>query len=331
MKIAAPAKLILSGEYSAVFGCPAIACAIDRYVTITTNKTASEDIQFDFPDLNILETASFDSLKELKTRLLERYALFREKKISAHEILNSPSEFVKFAFIRGLDALKATPKGTKFTYHSDIPIGCGLGSSAAIAVGTLLATSHLYGKSLSDETFLTLAQEVENLQHGYSSGIDIHISYHGGSIEYQSMKIKKLTLPNLSFHLIHTGKPKSTTGECVAQVKEHFQNTNIWEDFSDVTHHFLNALLAKQSTIEMMRLNSRLLETIGVVPEKVKAFIRAVEKRGGAAKISGAGSIRGDAAGMLIVSDNIDIYDLCQEFGYSFFDLKGAAHGARIL
>ncbi len=45
------------------------------------------------------------------------------------------------------------------------------------------------------------------------------------------------------------------------------------------------------------------LEEMGVVPAEVRALARRIEAEGGAAKISGAGSLAGPGAGSLLVYD----------------------------
>ena len=51
----------------------------------------------------------------------------------------------------------------------------------------------------------------------------------------------------------------------------------------------------------MIREFEACLEEFGVVPEPVRRIVRQVEERGGAAKISGAGSLAGPGAGSLLV------------------------------
>jgi hypothetical protein len=54
---------------------------------------------------------------------------------------------------------------------------------------------------------------------------------------------------------------------------------------------------------DLIREHQACLEELGVVPEAVRAVVRRVEAEGGAAKISGAGSLAGPGAGSLLVYD----------------------------
>jgi hypothetical protein len=53
-----------------------------------------------------------------------------------------------------------------------------------------------------------------------------------------------------------------------------------------------------------------------VVPAKVQQFIGEMEAQGGAAKICGAGSVLGEAAGMVLVLAERNPAELCQRYGY---------------
>jgi mevalonate kinase len=56
------------------------------------------------------------------------------------------------------------------------------------------------------------------------------------------------------------------------------------------------------------------LEELGTVPPEVRALVRRIEAVGGAAKISGAGSLAGPGAGSLLVYDP----DIERIAGWSF-------------
>jgi mevalonate kinase len=53
--------------------------------------------------------------------------------------------------------------------------------------------------------------------------------------------------------------------------------------------------------VELIRQCGSCLEELGVVPEPVRAAVRRIEAEGGAAKVSGAGSLAGPGAGVLLV------------------------------
>ena len=104
-------------------------------------------------------------------------------------------------------------------------------------------------------------------------------------------------------------------------------------EFSHVTENVDQAIQRddQQLLIESIRHNHQLLVKIGVVPEKVQKFIAEVEKSGGAAKICGAGSIRGDAAGAVLVTPNQDLTDLIQNYRYDAMTIQGELQGARVI
>ena len=100
VKVSAPGKIILSGEHAVVYGYPEILSAIDRRLNIEIEEGGRE--------LNVLP-------KEGK--LLVGYAL----------------ELIRDRL--GIDEVK----NPTVRIDSQIPIGCGLGSSAAFAVALTAA------------------------------------------------------------------------------------------------------------------------------------------------------------------------------------------------
>lgn len=73
-----------------------------------------------------------------------------------------------------------------FAVHirTDLPVGRGMGSSAALAVALVRALAAHAGEALSNETAIDRAQPVEAAFHGNASGLDLALAAHGGTIRY---------------------------------------------------------------------------------------------------------------------------------------------------
>ena len=56
-------------------------------------------------------------------------------------------------------------------------------------------------------------------------------------------------------------------------------------------------------------------------------FIHLSEDKYGAAKITGAGSIRGDGGGMVLIFAESAPAELCAAYGYELLDVEGEARG----
>jgi mevalonate kinase len=112
------------------------------------------------------------------------------------------------------------------------------------------------------------------------------------------------------FRLYNSGTPAESTGAVVSAVcARGEQNPTRFQDLLQtmgrVTDTFGQALRQSQEEVETilscMREFQRCLEELGVVPTTVVRKVRAIEAAGGAAKISGAGSLSGPGAGSLLV------------------------------
>ncbi|OGG24102.1 hypothetical protein A3A79_02810 [Candidatus Gottesmanbacteria bacterium RIFCSPLOWO2_01_FULL_43_11b] len=186
----------------------------------------------------------------------------------------------------------------KLTIHSEILSGYHLGSSAAVAVGVIAATSYFLKKIWNPQLFNQLAYEAEKLQHGNPSGGDNTAVTFGGFIWYRKeleflKSIWQLPIKNklIKFFLIDTGKPKETTGEMVAFVKSQ-NNLQAFLNANEIQTKRLASAIKEgdeNTLIDAIRKGERTLEGIGVVSKKAIPIIRAIEKSGGAAKILGGG------------------------------------------
>lgn len=336
MKVRAPGKLILSGEHAAVYGKPALAMAINRYAEAQATAQLAPIISFDLGDLAYRQALRFASLDRLKERIKGKYRRFLQGEFKIRQVLKKPVELAQFALSLVFDVLNVRPiQGVKIKVQSDIPIGCGMGSSAAIILSVIHALAQHLNLSVAPEVLFRMALEVESLQHGYSSGLDLQISQRGGCLLMKEGEILTRELPQLPFYLVNTGTPRSSTGECVSQAERFFRGSPVAEDFAAVTEAMDLALQAQDQAAFQASIydNHRLLNKIGVVPVKVQHFIREVEAKQGAAKICGAGAVRGERAGIVLVvmEDLLALTELCGNYGYSLIPALAEEQGVHVI
>jgi len=330
----APAKLILSGEYAVLYGGPALAMAVDRYATTTIEEQEQDLITFNFIQLNRVDSKTLTALQTFRLEVEAKYQRFVAGDSNIEQVLENPSLLLQYAFSYFVSVLDlAINHGLVITIDADIPLGCGMGSSAATIISLLHALVSKFAAKVTVHNYCQLARVVENLQHGYSSGLDLFLATHGGCFWLAKQQAEARILPKFPLSLVNSGKPLSFTGECVNEVAKKFASSNIWDEFALQTQSLDQAL--KINAIELfrqaIRANHRLLQTIGVVPEKVSAFVTAIENHGGAAKISGAGSIRGENAGIIMISVDTNVDDLLAQYGYQIMQIHGEENGVTII
>lgn len=329
-KALAPGKLILSGEHAVVYGQPALAMAINRYAEALVSQQQGRLVSFDLLNLKYHKAMTMKALHQLKQRVQVNYDAFLRGDVPIREVIKLPGELAKFAFTHLLEKVNhQLSDGVKLRTHSTIPVGCGMGSSAAMILCVMHALALQQGLELTTEAYLEHARETENLQHGRSSGVDLQVSLQGGCLRFQQGAYQTRQLPQFPLFMVNTGKPQSTTGECVSAVASKINHPALLADFAAVTDA-MDAAISKQSLSEMqhaVRQNHRLLTHIDVVPEKVQQFIQAIEQQGGAAKICGAGAIHGDTAGVILIVAETIPQQICEHFNYQVESITGEPLG----
>ena len=336
MKVYAPGKLILSGEHAVVYGKPALAMAVNRYVCATATPQLLPLVSFDLSDLAYERGLTLTALRRLKSRVKHKYQRFIAGDFKIRDVLHKPVELAQIAFTIFLETLNLKlTQGVKIRVHSDIPIGCGMGSSAATVLSIVHAIAHHLRMELSSEIFYRLGLEAENMQHGHSSGLDLRVSLHGGCIFVNDREITARQIPSLPMFLVNTGAPKTGTGECVAHAAKYFKSSQIGDDFAAVTHAMDHAFQAnnQQEVMRSIKENHHLLTRVGVVPENVQQFIKAIESQDGAAKICGAGAVAGNKAGVVLVVTNQpeQLTELCAKHNYSILPVSGESRGVHVI
>lgn len=315
-----PAKLILSGEHAVLYGAPALSLAIDLPTQCTLDFSASHQakIEIHLPDYQQHQAWSFSQVWQQAEAIAARYHQFQQQQLNIRQVCQSPFDLVLLCLWQ-VNQLCPLNGNWQIEIQSNAWAGRGLGSSAAVIISVLAA---LFKQQQLDnaETLLELAKNIESHQHGQSSGLDPSTILHGGLVRFQRGHALQ-HLPNHRYQawLIDSGEPQSTTGECVAAVKTHFaQNNPIWQAFTECTEQMHQAWLQQntQALKQAIQTNQQLLMQIGVVPQRVAAFIDALQQQNFAAKICGAGSISGEAAGVIMAFGSTDPSELCHAWGY---------------
>lgn len=336
MKVLAPGKLILSGEHAVVYGHPALAMAVNRYVTATATPQQAPHVSFDLSDLSYQRQFSLSTLDAIKNRIKQKYHRFVGGEFKIRDVLQKPVELAQVALSLFFEMLNIKlTQGVKIHIESTIPIGCGMGSSAATVLSIVHAVANHLDMTLTPEMILRLGLEAENMQHGHSSGLDLQVSLHGGCLYIKDGQIHQRNVPAVPMYLVNTGSPASTTGECVESAATYFKTSQIGNEFAAVTEAMDVALQAGniQTVQQTVHANHALLVRIGVVPDMVQQFISSVQTIGGAAKICGAGSIAGDTAGvaLIITEDAAALTDLCARHHYSLLPIMGESRGVHLV
>ncbi len=339
----APAKLILSGEHSILYHCPALSIALPLFSHCHAEFSVNQDnnpnnlvtqFQIDLKDFGRSQYFSHTEWLTKFEQIETRYNQFLANQLSIDQVLNHPEDLIICCIGIFNQQFPLASGNWALSISSEIPVGRGLGSSASIILSVLYALMQSLDEQPEHHNILDLARTIESRQHGKSSGLDPITIQQGGLIEYRmNQPLKSHSFKNLSGWLIDTGEPLSTTGEAVLQVRNNFQgDAELWQQFNSTTSSLLNGLAAQNlaQIQQAITRNQSLLEKIGVVPHVVAEFIaKLTQKFSGVAKVCGSGAVKGNAAGVVLYLSDSEPKSLCEEYGYSYQAISIETLGVR--
>ena len=160
-------KVILIGEHAAVDGFPALALPLkDQSLEISFGEPVSlDDQKFENSDHDLKYQAwnrcwtltIHDRIQILPET--ERTRLSRSLELALQLLLR-----------REISLSDYTPQFIRI--RSRLPLGAGMGGSAAVSAALLRALSSVHGKELSRHEIAALANELDGVFHGRASGLD---------------------------------------------------------------------------------------------------------------------------------------------------------------
>lgn len=339
IRLSAPGKLILMGEHAAVYARPALVAAVGLRLQVEIHRAREAGVRLDLVDLDHRQRVSWRSIHRYTQEARRRWQEHCEDpgEVAFLRVRgDDPAHVVKLALGECQSFLgEDSGPSIHLRLRSRIPVGAGFGSSAAVALAVIVGYLALRGISPEGEELDALALEVERRQHGQPSGVDGATVLRGGVLWASRRDDGRLALTPLvpraaalaGFRVFHTGTPEQSTGEVVAAVRSRVESRRphfeaVLDRMAEATRtlagHLAEAvspaadepgsavpLLCEEldpgAVVRCVREFEAGLEELGVVPPPVRQVIRRVEAAGGAAKISGAGALRGGRAGSLLV------------------------------
>ena len=290
VKASAPAKAILFGEHSVVYGEPAIAAAVNKRVYVNIRKSYTGETIFRAPDLGF----EAELLTEHK-----KYILLKGKPGIIRYILE--------ALYRAHDH---TP--IEITMYSNVPIGSGLGSSAAVTVATLAALYRYHNVYYDKKSLAHDAHMIEKAVQGVASPLDTYVSTYGGIIFFRrANKVEHFNINlNAPFVVGYTTK-HGNTGKMVKEVRNlKVRNpkliNNVISSMGYLTNQAKNAIYKRDFNKlgELMNINHGYLDVLGVNTLELSRMVYNARDAGAiGAKTTGSG---GGGSIIALCPDKVD-------------------------
>ena len=291
----APGKVYLFGEHAVVYGEPAVPCAIERRARVTVEKRDDDHIRVEATDLS-LDGFTVEYAGDPDGR---------PDVDAPTELVDAAMGYVDAAVEQARDAAGAPDAGFDIRVESEIPLGAGLGSSAAVVVAGIDAATRELGVPLDPRDVADRAYRAEHdVQDGQASRADTFCSAMGGAVRVEGDDCRRIDTPNLPFVVGFDGGA-GNTGELVAGVRslraEYDFAADTVENIGDIVRRGESLLGAADPDADpeptllaelgrLMDFDHGLLEALGVSSRTLDSMVWAAREAGAhGAKLTGAG------------------------------------------
>ncbi|MFT4624705.1 MAG: mevalonate kinase [Myxococcota bacterium] len=236
------------------------------------------------------------------------FAVDLQTEVSIERIVGPTSVVDCAADSRLVRALHAVlePTGWRVGVQSTVPIGRGMGSSAALAVGLVRARAALDGEQLDPDTAYARAMPCERVFHGNPSGLDVAVAARGGCIRFTRgtpPKLEPLQPGDWSVVVLDTGLV-GDTASLVAEVASRRPGIDgTLTEIGALVDRCCASLHDAGALGPLLTQNHRLLSQIGVsTPELDDLVTLALDAGALGAKLAGAG---GGGVAFALVHDDL--------------------------
>ncbi|KAI9997541.1 hypothetical protein PInf_001451 [Phytophthora infestans] len=314
VRVSAPGKLLLLGEHAVVYGCPVVAAALsDLRITAEITRThvpAGIEPSIEFSCKDIKSTRNKQSLRRTYTTSeLQKVVNGLEDEIHyvptpSMEVMMRIENILEGETPEDAKAMRAPlSKGGLYVEVATcgLPIGAGLGSSAAMSV----ALSGAFAGSARQhelEFINKYAYSAEVILHGSPSGADNTVSCFGGTLLFQkhpepSFDRIQCPLNKFRFLLVNTCVPRSTK-EQVANVRRRYEADRDkvqkrFDAIQQLVEKFVSLserkVLSEEVLGQEMEHNQQILSDLGVSHPQIDEVARICKQFNGATKLTGAG------------------------------------------
>ncbi|KAJ1969621.1 Mevalonate kinase [Dispira parvispora] len=318
--VSSPGKVILFGEHAVVYGKSAVAASIGLRAYLLFQPTQDHQVRIRFPDILLDQSFAQDDIPLLP--VYEQHPSESEHHFS--HLLAGFSDNARVAILAflclyshiGFEYEQAHPNAPPkygFTIHikSFIPVGAGLGSSAAFSVCIATALLRHFDHSSLDNsspglpastlsTINNWAFRMEQVTHGQPSGVDNTIAVYGGAKLYRKgQEVENLEgFSSMRFLLTNTRVPKNTK-KMVANVAQ-FRNKYpavvdpLLEAINGIAHSFKELVSGNPSQLnaslaELVTMNQSLLSVLGVSHQTLDTLCQVTSCQQLPSKLTGAG------------------------------------------
>ncbi|SFC50592.1 mevalonate kinase [Halobiforma haloterrestris] len=282
----APGKVYLFGEHAVVYGEPAVPCAIELRARVGVEQRSDSKLRVHAEDLSLDGfTVEYGGPADGRPDI-----------DASESLVSAAMGYVDEAIEQVRDVTGEDDVGFDVTIESDIPLGAGLGSSAAVVVAAIDAAARELGVTLETEELAERAYRTEyEVQDGQASRADTFCSATGGAVRVEGDDCRSIEAPDLPIVIGFDGGA-GDTGELVAGVRnlreEYEFAADTVESIGDIVRQGEQAL-ADGDVAELGRLmdfNHGLLSALGVSSRSLDSMVWAARDADAyGAKLTGAG------------------------------------------